>query len=125
MALLWLVGMMGAGKSVVGRRSADRIGVDFVDVDSEITSRLGCSIAQLWEERGEQAFRDIEAAEVSRIAARGRPAIVAAGGGAVLAEGNVAAMRASGMVVWLDAPASVRSAPRSAAARRAPSERRR
>jgi shikimate kinase len=99
---LWLVGMMGSGKSRVGPGLAERLHLRFVDTDEEISERIGCSIAQFWGERGEEAFRDMEAATIARVAEE-PAAVVAAGGGAVLREGNVAAMRESGRVVWLTA----------------------
>jgi shikimate kinase len=99
---LWLIGMMGSGKSSLGRALAERMGRGFVDTDDVVTRRIGCSIAEFWGEHGEAAFRDMEAAAVAEIAA-GRPRIVATGGGVVLAETNVAAMRSSGFVVWLRA----------------------
>lgn len=100
---IWLVGMMGTGKSTVGRLAADLIGIGLVDTDAEIASRTGCSIAQLWGEQGEAAFRNMEAAAVIR-AADGADAVIATGGGVVLDPDNVAAMKHSGNVVWLTAP---------------------
>lgn len=99
---LWLIGMMGSGKSSVGRALADRHGRRFVDTDDVVTRRMGCSIGEFWGEHGEAAFRDMESAAVAEIAA-GEPRIVATGGGVVLAQANIAAMRASGFVVWLKA----------------------
>lgn len=101
--------MMGAGKSEVGRHVAASLGRHFVDLDDEIASRLGCSIAQLWGRQGEKAFRDLEQAEVERVAV-GADAVVATGGGIVLRDANVSAMRDSGMVIWLRADPSVLAA---------------
>jgi shikimate kinase len=100
MAHLWLIGMMGAGKSAVGQRVAASLDVPFVDVDTGIAARLGCSIGELWGARGEEAFRDLEEAAVAGIGA-GEPVVVATGGGVVLRDANVATMRRSGTVVWL------------------------
>lgn len=106
---LWLIGMMGSGKTVVGQELARRAGLRFVDVDAEIVSRVGNSIAELWQDRGEEAFRDMEAAAIARLAhLTGH--VIATGGGAVLRAGNVTVMRRSGMVVWLTAPAPVLAA---------------
>ncbi len=102
MGFLWLIGMMGAGKSAVGREVARRAGVEFVDTDEEVAARAGCSIGELWGSRGEQAFRDLEAAQVERLADSG-PCVVATGGGAVLRPESIEAMRRSGTVVWLQA----------------------
>ena len=106
---LWLIGMMGAGKTAVGRRVADELGMPFVDLDDVIAERLGCSIAQLWGREGEAAFRDLEAAAVARVAGSDA-AVVATGGGAVLREANRDAMRRSGTVVWLRAEPEVLTA---------------
>ncbi len=94
---------MAAGKSAAGREAAGRIGVDFVDIDAVVEERVGCSIAEFWGERGEAAFREMEAAVVQEVAT-GPPQIIAAGGGVVLDPRNLRAMRASGVVVWLEAP---------------------
>jgi shikimate kinase len=96
---VWLIGMMGSGKSTVGEELARRLEVPFYDTDTEIVARIGCSIGELWGVEGESAFRDLEASEVARLA--GREAVVATGGGVVLRPENVAAMRESGSVVWL------------------------
>ena len=77
---LWLIGMMGSGKTATARALGGRWHVEAIDTDTEVMSKTGCSIAQLWGERGEQAFRDIEAAAVRRIAER-RPAVIATGAG--------------------------------------------
>lgn len=97
---LWLIGMMGSGKTAVARALAARWDADWIDTDAEVSRRTGCSIAQLWGDKGEAAFRHMEAAAVERAAA-GSPAIIATGGGAVLDGSSVASMRESGLVVWL------------------------
>jgi shikimate kinase len=99
---LWLIGMMGSGKTQLGPSLAARLGVPFRDVDEVVASRVGCSIAQFWGTRGEAAFRDMEAIAIDDISA-GVPAVVSTGGGAVLREANVAVMRRTGKVVWLTA----------------------
>lgn len=104
---LWLIGMMGAGKSTVGRLVAVRCGAAFTDSDEEVTERAGCSVRDLWEREGEQAFRDMEAAAVERLAATDEPLVIATGGGVVLRPENVTAMRRSGKVVWLAADPAV------------------
>jgi shikimate kinase len=110
MAHLWLIGMMGSGKTDVGRRVAGRIGLRFVDTDEVIAARLGCSIGRLWGTRGEEAFRDMEAAVVASLADSTDPAVIATGGGAILSDDNIAAMRGSGIVVWLEGDPEVLAA---------------
>lgn len=97
---LVLIGPMGAGKSVVGARVAQRLGWRFVDVDAQVERRSGMSIPALFAERGEAAFRAIECAAL-RDALDACEVVVSTGGGAVLDAGNRAAMRAAGMVVHL------------------------
>lgn len=108
---LWLIGMMGSGKSTVGRRIAATTARDFVDVDSMVEERAGRSIAGVFEEQGEAALREIEAAEIRRLSGESTPdatgRVIATGGGAVLDPDSVEAMRRSGVVAWLDAPAGV------------------
>jgi len=98
---LWLVGMMGSGKSSAGALAAEKLGVPFHDTDSEIARRMGCSVAQLWGDLGESAFRDMESATIQRLA--GTESVVGTGGGAILDEANRRTMHESGKVVWLTA----------------------
>ena len=111
MGNLWLIGMMGSGKSTVGRSIAAITDRRFIDVDSMVEERVGRSIASIFEERGEAAFREMEGAEIRRLSGGSAPAasgrVIATGGGAVLDPAGVAAMRRSGAVAWLDAPAAV------------------
>lgn len=103
---LWLIGMMGSGKTTVGRLVAAAVDMDFHDVDLIVQQRRGTSIPELWEREGEDAFRAVEAAAIEELA-RAEPAVISTGGGAVLREANRNAMRRSGTVVWLQAPAEV------------------
>jgi shikimate kinase len=98
---LWLVGMMGSGKSTAGAMAAQHLGVSFVDIDEEIAADRGSSIPELWAESGERAFRELETATIGRVA--GTRAIVSTGGGAVLNPSNRYRMRTTGTVVWLRA----------------------
>jgi shikimate kinase len=102
---LYLVGMMGAGKSSVGRPLAEALGYRFVDADSVIEQAAGCSIPQIFEREGESGFRDLETAVLQRIAGW-HSLVVATGGGAVTRPVNWGHMH-QGVVVWLDAPESV------------------
>lgn len=102
MAHLWLTGMMGTGKSSVGRLLAERRGLPFYDLDEMIESAAGMAIAELFATRGEDAFRQMEAAVVVAVASADA-GVVATGGGAVLSKENAEAMRASGTIVLLRA----------------------
>src|SRR5579875_1032216 len=88
---LYLVGFMGSGKTTVGRALSDELGWPFTDIDSEIEIREGQAISQIFQERGEAAFRDLEAeairSHVSRIEA-GHPCVIALGGGAFVQPRN-------------------------------------
>jgi shikimate kinase len=103
MRALWLVGMMGSGKTAVGALVADRLGLPLVDIDSRIETETDRSITSIWMMAGEAAFRDLETEQISRIVTAGVDCVVATGGGAVLREENVSAMRRQGLVVWLTA----------------------
>ncbi len=98
---LWLIGMMGSGKTTVGRLVAGELGVEFIDTDEEVANRMGCSVAELWGDLGESAFRDMEKVAVARVA--GLEAVVATGGGAPIDAENRETMASSGTVVWLRA----------------------
>ena len=95
-----LVGPMGAGKSHLGRLLAARMGLAFFDLDAAIESAAGLSINALFATEGEAGFREREARALADAVA-GSPAVIATGGGAVLAEANRAAMRERGRVVYL------------------------
>lgn len=97
-----LVGLMGVGKTTVGRALARRLHWDFVDSDHEIQQRTGVSIPTIFEIEGEAGFRRREAAVIEELCARTR-IILATGGGAVLDPANRACMRACGLVVYLNA----------------------
>lgn len=101
---LVLVGLMGAGKSTVGRILAQRLGRPFSDTDALVAQRLGMAVGEAVRELGERAFRRTEAEAVREVAAiRGQ--VVAVGGGAVLDPANVTHLRATGDVVWLETSA--------------------
>lgn len=105
MATLWLVGMMGAGKSTVGPLVAQRLGRAFVDLDGVIAAAAGRSIPAVFAAEGEAGFRRREAAALETAA--GTEAVVACGGGIVVDPANAARLRESGRVAWLAAPAAV------------------
>lgn len=103
MRALWLVGMMGSGKTTVGELIARETGLVFIDTDSLIESEQGRPIESIWETGGQDSFRDLESEQINQIATSGQDCVIATGGGAVLRPGNIAAMRECGTVVWLAA----------------------
>lgn len=101
-----LIGMMGVGKSSIGRRLASRLGIPFVDADAEIEKAAGMSIADIFAHRGEADFRSGEARVIARLLESG-PQVLAAGGGAFMNAGTREAIRAKGVSVWLKADLDV------------------
>jgi shikimate kinase len=97
-----LVGMMGVGKSSVGRRLAARLGIPFVDADTEIEKAAGMSIADIFSRHGEADFRSGEARVIARLLEAG-PQVLATGGGAFMNANTRSAIRAKGVSVWLKA----------------------
>ncbi len=103
---VYLVGLMGAGKTTVGRMLAKRLSLDFVDSDREIEARTGVSIPTIFEIEGEDGFRKRETQVIADLSLRSGQ-VVATGGGAVLRQENRDKMRMSGFVVYLNAPPHV------------------
>jgi shikimate kinase len=99
---LYLVGMMGSGKSTAGRHLAEQLGYRFLDADSSIEQVAGRSIPELFASDGEAGFRDLEAAVLNQIASW-HSLVVATGGGVVTRPENWGQMQ-QGVVIWLDAP---------------------
>ena len=97
-----LVGMMGVGKSSIGRRLAARLGVPFVDANAEIEKAAGMSIADIFARHGEADFRSGEARVIARLL-DGGPQVLATGGGAVMNADTRAAIKAKGVSIWLSA----------------------
>lgn len=97
-----MVGMMGAGKTAVGRALAGRLGVAFIDSDAEIEQAANMSVPEIFSRDGEQFFRDKETQVIERLL-ESEPCILSTGGGAFLAERNRAAITQRGISVWLDA----------------------
>ena len=99
---LFLVGMMGAGKTTLGRQVARRLGKRFVDADHEMEARLGVPIPTIFEIEGEQGFREREEAIIVDLCAL-TGIVLATGGGAVTRPGSRACLRANGTVIYLHA----------------------
>lgn len=97
-----LVGMMGAGKSSIGRKLATRLALNFVDADTEIELAAGMSIPEIFEIRGESEFRTGEARVIARLL-EGGPQVMATGGGAYMNADTRALIGAKGVSVWLRA----------------------
>ena len=100
---LVLVGMMGSGKTTVGRAVARRTNRRFVDSDEQVEARTGRTVREIFERDGEQAFRTLEAEALAEALAGREPAVIAAAGGVVLDAGNRALLQRAGRVVWLRA----------------------
>jgi shikimate kinase len=96
------VGMMGAGKSAIGRRVADRLNLEFMDADNEIESAAGCSIPDIFERHGEEEFREGERRVILRLL-EGPVKVIATGGGAFMNEQTRAAIKELSDSVWLRA----------------------
>lgn len=95
-----LVGLMGSGKSTVGRRLAAALGRPFADADAEIETAAGRSVADIFAELGEPAFRDGERRVIARLLA-GPPHVLATGGGAFVQPGTRALLKRDALTVWL------------------------
>ncbi len=97
-----LVGLMGVGKSTVGRRLASRLHMPFVDADEEIERAAAMSISEIFERYGEPAFRDGERRVIARLI-DGVPKVIATGGGAFINDETRALILKSAVAIWLDA----------------------
>lgn len=117
---IFLTGMMGSGKSTVGRLLAERLGYGFIDLDQRVEHLFGSRIGELFEQ-GEAHFRECERHALRSLLAEpgvsSRGLVVATGGGVVLAGENLAAMRSAGVIAFLDVPPASLSARLDAAQR--------
>jgi shikimate kinase/3-dehydroquinate synthase len=98
-----LVGLMGAGKTAVGRRLAHALGLPFVDTDHEVEVAAGYSVSEIFQRFGEPAFRDVERRVIRRLL-DGRRVVLATGGGAFMDRDTRAVIRAKGLSIWIRAP---------------------
>jgi shikimate kinase len=101
---LALIGLMGAGKTTVGRMCAARLGFEFLDTDAEIQQRAGKSVAAIFEQDGEARFREMERALVAELAGRER-LVIATGGGLAANPENLASLKTHALTVYLCASA--------------------
>ena len=101
-----LIGLMGAGKTAVGRRLANRLDLPFIDADSEIEVAAGASISEIFAEHGEAYFRQGERKVIARLLENG-PQVLATGGGAYMNPDTRANIKAHGLSVWLKADIKV------------------
>ena len=104
--MILLLGFMGSGKSAVGRELAQRLGWPFADLDERIAAAEGCSIPEIFERQGEEAFRRAEQRELRGVLASfPASSVVALGGGTFVQPGNAELIEQAGaLTVWLDAP---------------------
>src|SRR5882757_9873973 len=101
-----LIGMMGAGKSTIGRRMSARLRLPFLDADTEIEAAAGMSISDIFETHGEPHFRDGEARVIARLL-DGGPAVIATGGGAFMREETRSRIGSKAVSIWLKADADI------------------
>lgn len=104
--IVYLVGMPGSGKSTVGPELARRLGVPFVELDAEIERAAGRTVREVFEQEGEDRFRELEAGALVSAASRD-PSVISCGGGVVLEPANRVTLRATGEVVFLSVPLEV------------------
>jgi shikimate kinase len=107
---IYLVGFMASGKSTIGRHLAGELGWSFFDIDDEIEHAEKAGIASIFDTRGEAEFRRVESlliAQHVRSIERGRPAVLALGGGAYTVPANRERVRGNGIAIWLDCPLEV------------------
>ena len=104
---LILEGFMGSGKSAVGRSLAEKLGIPFIDTDSEIEARQGCAIAEIFSSAGEEAFRQMETSMLYGLYFSDVSAVISLGGGTPVRDANKEIIKKLGRVVYLKAPASV------------------
>src|SRR5690349_5597491 len=101
-----LVGMMGAGKTSIGKRLAARLEVNFADADHEIEAAAGMTVAEIFAKYGEPEFRRLERSVIARLL-HDKPQVLATGGGAYMDEATRSAMKTCAFTIWLKAPIDI------------------
>lgn len=99
---VFLIGFMGVGKSTMARMLADKLQMELIEMDETIEAEQGMTINEIFAQKGEEGFRDIESAFIERISQE-KKVVVSCGGGAVLRKQNVANMKKSGKIIFLTA----------------------
>ena len=100
---VFLIGMPGCGKSSLGRKVSNMLHVPYVDMDQRISDVVGCTVSEMFDRYGEQAFRNAETNTLIQLT-RETPSLISTGGGTVLRENNRAIMRNHGVIVLIDRP---------------------
>lgn len=104
MKKVFLIGYMGVGKSTLGKRLANALGLPFYDLDREIEKTESLSINEIFAKKGELHFREMESRLLKDFCFRRQPFVLATGGGAALLKGNMDTMKDAGLTLWLDMP---------------------
>src|SRR4051812_3053233 len=102
---IYIVGFMASGKSTVGRHLANRLGWNFFDIDKEIEAAEKTTISEIFKGRGESEFRRVETEMIRQHVGwieRGKPAVLALGGGAFIEAANRSLLEDNGITIWLD-----------------------
>lgn len=102
-----MIGLMGAGKTAIGRRLARYLGVPFIDADYEIEMAAGCSVSDIFEQFGEEGFRDGERRVIKRLMQENEPHVLATGGGAFMNDETRALLKEKSLTIWLHAELDV------------------
>jgi shikimate kinase len=102
-----LIGMMGAGKTSIGKRLAHALDIPFKDADAEIEKAAGCSVAEIFAARGEDEFRDGERRVIARLVSQCPPHVLATGGGAIVNPETRALLKEKAVTIWLRADVDV------------------
>lgn len=102
-----LIGMMGVGKSTVGRRIARELHRPFLDSDDAVVARTGRPVTEIFATDGEATFREIEASVMDELLSDATPSVIAAAGGSILSPATRSKLDATGIVIWMRAPVDV------------------
>lgn len=102
-----LVGMPGSGKTRLGKQLAQKLALPFADTDAEVERLSGLSVAELFAQRGEAAFRKLERAALERLLTQYEGAVIATGGGLAAEPGGIERLNEAGLTLWIDVPVAV------------------